>query len=698
MSLIDLLLSLVVLAPMGLLGVAVLWRARLGLEPVELVAYGIPFGWAVGSILSLLAATPAGLSARLVVLGSVVFVALALIVATPADSAVLPSTARPARRGGDPLGLVQWGRWGSAVQAWWVRFGDWRPIAGLTTGLTRSAPLLARRAWLPTVVFLLMAIPWVRFWSYAVTYDADGIAFGHIFLFYDWPLHLGDLSSILYGHNLPMDNPRYAGSPYPYHYLATYTAAMIASLGVEPGYALALHSLFATFTIALAVYAFARRLLRRTSTATLAMFAFFHMGNLSWLLTAQRIDAGGNFWHTLIWRPWGFDEFEKQPYFTFLTMFIYPFISQRAWTYGWPLFLLVVVLVYLGVTRDSRRAFVAAGLCVGLLPLANLSSLLGLGLTLPFVAILFPRPGRGWSLRRYPILNWALFAAIGTVAALPTLLGQRSDGGAISAIRWDATGFTDDSFAAITWYWLKNLGLVPVFVIAALLMRGSLTSGPRRLLLAFMPLFLLANVVAFQPFASDNPKLVSIWLLAACVAFAAGIATLWRDNRSIAVRFVLSLLVATTVLGGVLVDIGLVTWHQRVGIASLEEVELAADVRAGTDPHALFATSQRSNAPILMLAGRPTFLGNGAQLAAHGYDLGPYEADLRSIMALDDDMPDLIARYGIDYVVIGFAERDDFDVDEAGYLARYPVAFESERYRIFAVSDEARRRLRVEQP
>ena len=684
MSPVDVLLSLVVLVPMGALGVAVLWRARLGLDPLECVAYGISVGWAGCSLIELGLAILFGLTPVLVLAGAVVFVAVVLIIG---------STSAGPRQPNDEWSLQGApGRVGG-IRSSWDRLGAWRPFGWASASVSGPLPLLQRVSWLPTIVLVLTAIPWTRFWFSAVRYGPDGLSFGHIFLYYDWPLHLGDVASMLYGDDLPMENPRYAGSAYPYHYLSTFTAALIARLGVEPGYALALHSYFATFGVALAVYAFARRLLRRTTVATLAMFAFFHAGNLGWLLTARRIDLGGDFWKTIILNPWGFNEFEKPPYFTFLTMFIYPYISQRAWTSGWTLFLFVLVLVYLGLTRQSRRAFVAAGLGVGLLPLSNLSSLLGLGLVLPFVAVLFP--SRGWPLRslRFPVRNWLIFAAVAVVVTLPQVLWQQSDGGAISAIRWDTTGFTDGPVSSIVWYWLKNLGLIPVFVAAGLLMRRSLATGPRRLLLACMPVFVIANVVAFQPFASDNVKLISLWLLAGSVAFAAGIAAIWRQSTGAAIRLVVSLLVATTLLGGVLVDIGLLGWDQRVGVASPEEIALAAEVRDGTAPDALFATSQRPNAPILMLAGRSTFVGSDAQLAAHGYDPGPYERDLRSIMALDDDMPELVERYGIDYVVIGFAERDDFDVDEDGYLARYPVAFSSERYRIFAVSPDAQRRL-----
>ncbi len=699
MTFVDVLLSLVVLIPMGALGVAILWRTRLGLDPLECVAYGVSVGWAGGSLVQLGLASVFGLTPLLVIASTLVFTGACLILAFPGPSLERVAVANS---GGFTTATTGMGPhhalsgWTDRIRFFWQRIGAWQ-LFGWADPTSVIRPRSFRVSWLPTIVIVLMAIPWTRFWFRAVDYGPDGLSFGHVFLFYDWPLHLGDLASILYGDNLPMKNPRFVGSPYPYHYLSTFTAALIARVGVEPGYALALHSYFATFGVALAVYAFARRLLRRTAPATLAMFAFFHMGNLGWLLTARRIDLSGNFWQTIIWHPWGFNEYEKPPLFTFMTMFVYPYVSQRAWTSGWTLFLFILVLVYLGLTQNSRRAFVVAGLCVALLPLSNLSSLLGLALVLPFVALLFPSQGHN-SLLRFPFRHWIIFATLAVIVTLPQLVLQQFDGGAISSIRWDSTAFSDGPVSTIIWFWLKNLGLVFLFVAAGLMMRRSLASSSRRLLLACMPIFLIANTVAFQPFAFDNTKLVTIWLLAASVAFAAGVTAIWRQSSAMAIRSILSLLVATTLLGGVLVDFGLVTWDQQVGVASPEEIALADQVRVGTAPDALFATSQRANAPILMLAGRSTFVGNGAQLAAHGYDLGPYEQDLRAIMALGDDMPELIERYGIDYVVIGFAEQDDFDVDEAGYLARYPVAFSSERYRIFAVSPDAQRRLGEGQP
>ena len=264
MSTVDVLLSLVVLLPMGALGVAVLWRARLGLDPLECVAYGISVGWAGCSLIQLGLAIVFGLTPLLVIASALVFTAAVLIIgpapAEPGRPPVVP-VRTPVDQAGDRWSLGVAGGWPARVRSSLDRLGAWRPLGWANASWSDAIPLLQRVSWLPTIVLVLMAIPWTRFWFTAVDYGPDGLSFGHIFLYYDWPLHLGDVASILYGHNLPMENPRYAGSSYPYHYLSSFTAALIAALGVEPGYAMALHSFFATFGVALAIYAFARRLL-----------------------------------------------------------------------------------------------------------------------------------------------------------------------------------------------------------------------------------------------------------------------------------------------------------------------------------------------------------------------------------------------------------------------------------------------------
>ena len=72
------------------------------------------------------------------------------------------------------------------------------------------------------------------------------------------------------------------------------------------------------------------------------------------------------------------------------------------------------------------------------------------------------------------------------------------------------------------WFWLKNLGLfVPLSLVA--LMRGDThwRLMPDVSSRASCRVFVIANVVVFQPWAWDNTKVLAYWFLAGCILVAA---------------------------------------------------------------------------------------------------------------------------------------------------------------------------------
>ena len=89
--------------------------------------------------------------------------------------------------------------------------------------------------------------------------------------------------------------------------------------------------------------------------------------------------------------------------------------------------------------------------------------------------------------------------------AIPQLLTQLGGGaGALSAFRlqpgWVAGA--DPS----PWFWIKNLGWFAPLLIVGLVTRRLVSERARRFLIAFMFLFVAANVAVFQPWDWDNHK------------------------------------------------------------------------------------------------------------------------------------------------------------------------------------------------
>src|SRR5262249_46312217 len=154
---------------------------------------------------------------------------------------------------------------------------------------------------------------------------------------------------------------------------------------------------------------------------------------------------------------------------------------------------------------------------------AHLGSFLALVMITPFLFLFFP----SW--------RWAWFFGAWIAVAAPQLLSQLGEGGGLlDSLRWQVGWVaTPDSWP---WFWLKNLGLFIPLLVLALADRTLASPTARRFLWATMPIFVIANLVVFQPWDWDNTKVLMYWFLGTCILVAALIARTWELYSSVVVR------------------------------------------------------------------------------------------------------------------------------------------------------------------
>ena len=708
MSITDLVLSLVVLVPMGAVGVALLWRFRLGLDPLEQIAYGVPFGWVLSSLGLLGICILQGRMSALVTLFFLVFL-LALTLSILVSDARISRWLERLRPDAAPVSIPPI----SAISVDGVVTPDHvapvpvlaEPGPGLFASLGRVAPArlldaltLPRISWLPTIVFGAILLVWAQFWTHVIQYEPDlSFAFNATHFTADWPLHLGDVASIVYGQNIPMEAPRFAGEPYAYHYLSAFTAASIVVLGVLPGYALAIHSWVGLSFCLLGVYAFARRIFRRTGPAVLGTVLFFLGGSFAWLQTVRTLNASGDVWDTLRHHAWDFAGYDLSRQFEWNQVLAHQLMAQRAFLYGLPLFLLIVTLLWVGLRRGSRRLFLIAALVTATLPYANSNALLVLALTLPVLALVFPARALGmnplhWP-QRYPMISWLVYAIISVLLIAPQIYLLQGTSVSGLALSWspgfDLANRSDSGTDRWLWYAVKNFGFLLVLIPLGLLIRGALPSPSRRILLAIMPLFVLAQLFTFQPLAGDNAKIMIFWYVAGAMAAAAAINALWVRAQTALLRAILVLITVATLLSGLLIHVEFLAQNAHYGVARADEIAVGMRVRSETFPSAVFATGRWHTNPVLMIGGRSVLIGWSIQVFPLGYDETERDAALREILQYGPGAESLIAEYGIDYVAISSAEIRDLSADPDAFAIRYPLAIEEGDFRIFAVSPAA---------
>lgn len=326
--------------------------------------------------------------------------------------------------------------------------------------------------------------------------------------------------------------------------------------------------------------------------------------------------------------------------------------------------------------REEERLFLAAGVVAGLLPLAHLSMMLALALATPFLVLLFP--SRGWI---YFLFAW------GVIAAPQVLMQEGGGAGPLASMRVDLGWVAAPD--PWWWFWLKNLGWMIPLAIVALAGRTLLAGVPRRLLLGFMGIFVVENVMVFQPWDWDNTKELAVWFLAVAILVAALLVRTWRAHPTATVRLLVATVVATSIGSSLLVNLQQLEGRDSNMLITSDELRLVQLVRAQTPPHAIFVTGDWNNHPIPMLSGRRIVVGYSGWLWTEGIDGTARLADVRAIYADAPDTPELLAKYDASYIVIGPGERDAWHADVAGLEARYPVVIRTATYVVLHVTPPA---------
>jgi hypothetical protein len=221
-------------------------------------------------------------------------------------------------------------------------------------------------------------------------------------------------------------------------------------------------------------------------------------------------------------------------------------------------------------------------------------------------------------------------------------------------------------------------------LLVALLSPLALKGRSRLLLAPFMLVFLVANVVVFQPWAWDNTKILVFWYMASAVAVGSLLVRGWRARivgRMAAAGIWLSL-VASGVLSLVPFLPGLspdYSWFTS------GDIQLAAEIRQLTPPHSIFLTGDEPNNPVADLAGRTVLMSYEGWLWTEGINYAERQAAIATIYTGGDRAADLLRRYRVDYVVIGPDELTTYHANRAYFESNFPLLINIDGYEIFRI-------------
>jgi hypothetical protein len=487
----------------------------------------------------------------------------------------------------------------------------------------------------------------------------------------DLPFHLQVISSFVYAHNIPVEDPAYAGVRFTYPVLADFLTAMLVRAGASIASAMWLQGMALALAFIGLLHHWTRALTGSRLAAVIAPLLVIFSGGLGWWLLMQdlRVSNGGiimllghlprdyTIMNSSIFR-WG----------NSLTTLLLP---QRSFLFGLPLAVCIFYQWWAAIQSSAAnstqgkqtsqaqkplasdaaetspvRRMLAAGICAGLLPLIHTHGFLvvvGAGASL---ALLFRSLWRGW----------LIFFIAAALIAFPEILwlAHNSPIRAKEFIGWQ-TGWDRGGLNPV-WFWFVNTGFfIPLLLAAIFWPRPGFTVS-RRLALFYAPFslcFIIPNLLKLSPWIWDNIKFLFYWYVASVPLVAYLLARLWEQRSR--PRWLAAGLLATLTFSGALDIIHVVTHASEFQEFTRDGIEMASLINLLAPPRAVVLHAPVWNSPAY-LTGRRSLLGYSGWIWSRGLDTSQREADINKMYSGSPGAGALLASYHVDYVLIGPSE------------------------------------------
>ena len=374
-------------------------------------------------------------------------------------------------------------------------------------------------------------------------------------------------------------------------------------------------------------------------------------------------------------------------------------IPQRTLLTGW-MALVPALWMLVSAARDrDARLFAVLGVWAGAMPMIHTHSFLALGLisvgavlycTLRAPRLYPARAGDGPDGTRWSVFRgFMLYGALALALALPQLMTwsvpQTLQGGSLRfRFNWVNNQGNGRLIDGYCWFWVKNMGLIWLMMVPAALSGRRATPDRRdgldqRSLLRMLGagalcVYVVAELIQFQPNEYDNNKLFYVAYMAMMPAIGLYLVALWERLRGVRWRALLAtaFIVVSTLSGALTIGREVVSEYQ---LFTRSETDAAQFVEHNTPADAVFLTGTQHKNAVAALTGRSIVCGTPSYLYFHGVDYSGHYANLARMLSRPSESADLFESYDVAYVYISNYERNDFGADEAWFIEHCELVF-----------------------
>ena len=513
---------------------------------------------------------------------------------------------------------------------------------------------------------------------------ADGSLWVGQSTFGDLAMHLGFAESLYQQGMFPPEYSIYPGQSLNYPFLVDAASASLRFFGLNLRAAVIVPSTVMLFLVFWGFWLLADRLIKKRAPTVMAWLLFIANGGFGFVYFLGKYKFSDIFtgYYTTPTNLVGED-------IRWVNVICDMLIPQRTTMAGWcvllaAVFLLITALEKVTAGESARREFLILSVTAGAMPMIHTHSFLALGILSAvwfFCALPVARKNAAVAAL---IKGYVLYGAVCLALAAPQFfrwtMNSVESG---NLLKWNLGWVAGANGALNNWLWfyIVNCGIV---FIAMFPMLPFLRGQRLRLFLGAAAIFIVSNLVAFQPNLYDNNKLLYVWFMITDILVCQW---LWEILESLHRR------APRALLAGVIVFLGTFSGLLSMGreaisgyqLFSEKQVAAAEFIAENTPPESVFLTATSHTNPVCVLAGRNIVCGSSLYLYFHGVDYTQRENQVR-LMLESGAAFDIYARnLGVDYVYIGQNEYANYDVDYDYFAENYPLIYEENNISIFQI-------------
>lgn len=500
----------------------------------------------------------------------------------------------------------------------------------------------------------------------------------------DLAMHLGFIESLYRQGTFPPEYSIFPGQRLNYPFLVDAASASLRFFGLSLRMSVIVPGVLMIFCVFWGFWLLADKLTRRLAPTL-----------MSWLLFV----GNGGFGFVYFFGKYRFSEIFTGFYTTptnlvdedirWVNVICDMLIPQRTTMAGWCVLLAAIYLLVTAIEKTladggGRREFAVLAVLAGAMPMIHTHSFLALGiLSAVWFFCALPKAKREKKLRAL-VLGYVLYGAVCLTLAAPQFfawtMGSVRTG---KLLQWNLGWVVGANGALNRWllFYAVNIGVVFVFMWGMIpFLRGEKLG----LFLGAAAIFLISNVVAFQPNLYDNNKLLYVWYMITDILVCDWVCGIVETAPRRSLRAALmGIVVFLGTFSGVLSLLReAVSEYQLLSGAQAEAAEY---VLKNTEPDSLFLTSTAHTNPVSVLTGRNIVCGSSLYLYFHGVDYGEREAQVAEMYRGGEAFERYAAELGVDYVYIGGSEYANYEVNEAYFAENYPLVYDGDGIRIFQI-------------